>query len=98
MKKVIATVLVASMLMLSGCANSKTIATEEGTYEYQPYGVFDTEKRNDNIEYDVSIGNVILGIILVETIIAPVVIFGWYLHEPAGPKVKIDGRVIPGAR
>jgi len=84
MNKIIVLIsILALILMTSGCANEKEI----GKYTYQPYGLFDEdEKRNNNIEYEVSIGNVIWGVLLVETIVAPIVIFGWYLYEPVGKK------------
>jgi hypothetical protein len=76
---------------MSGCADNKRISTVENnqtvTRVYAPYGIFSQNKENPNVEYEVSIGNVVWGVILFETIIAPIIIFGWYLWEPVGPKV-----------
>ena len=67
---------------LSGCADRKTINGRT----YDTYGVFsEGSTRNGAIEYEVSIGNVIWGILLAETIIAPVYFFGFALFEPVRP-------------
>ena len=91
MKKITNVILaVAVLALMSGCAERKEVTTNDNnksvTRTYVPYGLFDENKKNPNIEYEVSIGNVIWGVILFETIIAPIIIFGWYLYEPVGPK------------
>jgi len=84
------------IISITGCANRKTIKSSENgvsvTRTYIPYGLFDPEDQNPNIQYRVSIGNVVWSILLFETVIAPVVLFGWYLYEPVGPKVPNDMR------
>lgn len=83
MKKLIACVLVASMAVaLAGCASNKEIC---GT-TYKPYGFFNMDDKNPNVEYDVSAGNIVWGIILFETIAVPVILWGWYLWEPTHSK------------
>ena len=70
-------------ISLVGCAQPQTIC---GT-KYDAYGVFNAEEnRNPNIRYEVSIGSIVLGILLIETVVVPVVAWGWYLYEPVGIK------------
>jgi len=92
MKKVISIVIAVSLIfVISGCAQRKEITTtvdgHKVTHTYQPYGLFDArEHKNPNIEYEVSVGNVVWSILLIETVVAPVVLFGWYLYEPVSSK------------
>jgi len=90
MKKVISLVLiVALMSVFSGCAYRKTITTKVDnsvtTRTYEPYGLFDMNKKNPNIQYEVSIGNIVWSAVLFETVIAPIILIGWYAYEPVGP-------------
>lgn len=84
--------------MGGGCSNKKVICLDEGLdcHTFVPYGLFNMKKENPNIEYDVSVGNVILSIIFCETVAIPVILVGWYLWEPVGTKVNNLGK-IPGA-
>lgn len=93
MKKILSLLMVAVLgLSLAGCASPRNIC---GTV-YDSYGVFDqNEKQNPNVRYDVSVGGVILAIILVETVIVPVIIVGWYLFEPVGLKSGEKGVIVP---
>jgi hypothetical protein len=68
---------------LYGCGDTKVI---DGV-EYDTYGILNSNnKKNEKIEYDYIVGNVVWGIILFETIIAPVYFFGFSLFEPVGEK------------
>lgn len=94
MKTRILSVVLSILLMIvsTGCANKKAVTTDingtKVTHVYQPFGLFDSDKKNPNVRYEVSVGNVILGIIFIETIVVPVIVFGWYLWEPVGPKIQ----------
>lgn len=84
MKKVI---IFCSMLIfviyISSCSSSKTFKFNEGTKVYEPYGLFDEDAVKDSrVKYKIVTGNVIWGIVLIETIVAPVIIVGHYLYEP----------------
>jgi hypothetical protein len=87
-------VFIAFCSCIISCGNTKKI----DKYTYDTYGFFNAgEKKNPNIEYQIIIGNVIWGIILCETIIAPIYFFGFSLYEPIGlknpntPKGSIGG-------
>jgi len=84
------------IISITGCAERKTIkSTENGTTltrTYVPYGLLDPEDQNPDIQYRVSIGNVVWSILLFETVIVPAIILGWYLYEPVSPKIPNDMR------
>jgi len=80
MKKLIA--LIALTTCLTACAESRTI---NGT-TYTPYGLFNQDKADPEVVYEVSGGNIFWGFVWVETIIAPIYFFGFALYEPTGPK------------
>lgn len=76
-------VLVVAALLFSACSSQKTI---DGV-TYDTYGLFNEEdKKNPNVQYEPSVGNIIWGCLLFETIIAPVYFFGFDFMEPVGPK------------
>jgi len=76
-KKLISVLVIVSMIFLvSACGRTKTINNKE----YDTVGLFN--EHNPKIEYKVIWGNVILGIILIETIIAPIYFFGFSCMEP----------------
>jgi uncharacterized protein YceK len=79
MKLAIALVL-ALAFTLSGCG--QTLTAPNGKI-YSTYGPFNehTEKSR-NVCYKLSVGNVIWGIILVETVIAPIYFFGFSIMDP----------------
>ena len=89
--RTLATALVLSLtLSLQACADPKNI---DGI-TYDTYGVFnESEKKNPSVEYHLCIGNVIWGILLIETIVMPIYFFGFSLYEPIGRK----GSTIKGA-
>lgn len=77
-------------LLLGGCARSKVICG----VEYAPYGLLDADdKKNPDIEYDVVWGNIFWGVVLAETIVAPVYFGGFSLFEPIGVKSKTKGAI-----
>ena len=84
----VACIAVIFLLILSvtrgGCANSMQVCIGENCSDAQPYGVFDQEVKKEGVQYKVSVGNVVLSAIFIETIFVPVVLCGWYLWEPVG--------------
>lgn len=73
--------MVLMVLALSvGCGEGKVI---NGQY-HDTYGFFnEQQERNPKVCYRVIVGNVVWGIVLMETIIAPIYFFGFSLFEPA---------------
>jgi len=81
MKKLI-TVLCLAMF-LCACGSDKVINGKN----YQQYGLIDKDEvRDNNIKYEVNIGNVVWGVVLFETVVVPIALFGWYLYSPVGAK------------
>jgi len=87
MKKVLCLLLFGLMIVfLSGCGSPKVIDGKE----YATYGLLnEPSMKNDKIEYRTIIGNVVWGVVLCETIIAPVYFFGFDLYEPVGKKGEV---------
>ena len=78
------------LFLLVACSDTKVI----NKIEYDTYGLINqNEKRNEDIQYKVCWGNVIWGVLLIETIIAPIYFFGFDMFEPVGIKPEITGRV-----
>lgn len=67
-----------------GCSHSLKI----DNIEYEPYGLINPDDKDESVKYQMSAGNLIWGIILIETIVAPVYLWGWYLYEPVELKEK----------
>lgn len=91
MKKVIAaTMAVVMAASLMGCAKPKII----NGVKYGGYGLLNEEEmKNPGIKYEVVWGNVFWGVVLIETVIAPIYFFGFSLYEPVGPAPGIKGQV-----
>ena len=78
-------------LSLVGCGKSKWI---DGKV-YGTYGLFNEKTRkNSNIEYELSTGNVIWSIILIETIVFPVYFVGFSLYNPICKKGNLNPGVV----
>lgn len=89
MRQAIAASMIA-LLALSGCADTKTICGAT----YDSYGLFNADdKKNPDIQYKLVVGNLIWGVILFETIIAPVYFFGFSIMEPVGQKAPVKGAI-----
>jgi len=74
-----------------GCGDDKYVCYNvDGKAEchtFEQFGLFDAGKlENPNVEYDAVVGNVVWAVLLCETIVVPIVVVGWYLYEPVGPK------------
>jgi len=81
MRKILITLICA--VLLSSCGSSMVV---DGT-EYETRGLLTYEERPKEIRYEPIIGNVIWGVILIETVIAPIYFFGFSMYEPVG---KVD--------
>jgi len=97
--RIVAAVLLVSMLFMTGCAAKQSFPfpSENGKMvetTFKPYGVFNMKDENPNVEYRVSVGNIMLSVILVETVVVPIVLIGWFLWEPV--RYLPDRGGIPG--
>ena len=90
-KRILLFLLSASLVFsTTACSDTKVI----NGVEYDTYGLLnEDDKKNPGIDYDVVWGNVIWGVLLSETIVAPIYFFGFDLFEPVGPKPKIKGQL-----
>lgn len=91
MKRFVAALTLTAFLgVVSGCGDTKVI---DGV-EYDTYGLLNEDtKKNPNIQYELIVGNLVWGILLVETLFAPVYFFGFSLFEPVGKKPPHKGEV-----
>ena len=78
MKKILC-ILFCSLFLFTGCAHDLTV---NGT-TYKSYGLFNaSSEQNPNIEYSVSVGNLVWSIILFETVVMPIYFFGFSIMNP----------------
>lgn len=84
------TVILVATLLLVGCGEDRTVCIQQGDkrecHTYVQYGLLNQDDRDPNVQYKVIRGNVFWGIVLFASVVAPVIIFGWYVYEPVGPK------------
>jgi hypothetical protein len=69
---------VAVCVLLSGCAGNARI---DG-HVIPAVGIANPEARVSGVQYEISMGSVIVATIFSETIIIPVLIVGWDLYQP----------------
>lgn len=80
MKKIIC---VALSLMLFGCGRELIVVGSSGIKTYPTYGYFnEKQSRSKNVCYEVSFGNIVWSIILVETVVVPIYFIGFSLFNP----------------
>lgn len=84
MKRAISSLLMIIMLVtLSGCGDDMYIQK----HKYETYGILNEDDvKNPAVQYQVIWGNVIWGVVLIETIVAPIYFFGFSMWEPVGIK------------
>lgn len=51
-----------------------------------PYGILNSDEKNQKVQYQLSVGDIFLSILLVETIVVPIICIGFYLWEPVDAK------------
>ncbi len=89
MKKSIA-LIVALSVLLAGCGSPQYLGETQKTY-YPTYGFFnESSSKSKNVCYELSVGNVIWSIILVETVIFPIYFVGFSLWNPVRLKKGPD--------
>ena len=84
MRKLFISILILLLcLSVSGCGEDKRI---NGRL-CETYGILNKDEiKCPNVKYKVIKGNVILGIVFIETIIAPIYFFGFSIKEPVEEK------------
>jgi hypothetical protein len=84
MKKLIASIAMVAMLSVTtGCGSDMIINGKNET----TYGLINKDEvRNPKVEYQLVVGNVIWGILLFETVVAPIYFFCFSIYEPVGLK------------
>lgn len=81
MKKII--IALSLILSLSACGKPLDVDNKH----YPTYGLFNKEySKSDDVCYQVSVGNIVWSIILIETIFAPVYFIGFSMYNPVGLK------------
>lgn len=83
MKKLVVSVLIAASLLLSACGRPAMIDGKN----YPTYGLVnaDTQKSAD-VCYELSVGNVVWSLLLVETVVMPIYFIGFDIYNPIGKK------------
>lgn len=75
--------LLVSLFVMTACADDKVINGKE----YETYGLLNKDEVKDpNIRYHLVTGNVILSVILCETLFMPVYFIGFSIYEPVSAK------------
>lgn len=91
MKHYLFAIMILLSLFTTACSDGQVF---NGEY-YDTYGIFnEDEVKSDDVEYRVCVGNVVWGIILCETIIAPVYFFGFDLKEPVSYTKEVEPKKI----
>ena len=83
MKKILMLFVLACVLFVS-CSKEKKIVINGKETTVIPYGWANAAEKNDSVVYKVSVDDVLISIILSETIVVPILSTGWYLFEPVG--------------
>jgi starvation-inducible outer membrane lipoprotein len=80
--------IVAASLLLTGCAKPQVIDGKE----YPAYGLLnESTNKSEKVCYETKVGAIVAGVIFIETIIVPIVAFGYRLNEPVRAKGKNGG-------
>lgn len=67
----------------SGCAESMVIDGRK----YKPYGALnESEVHDSRVQYQPSMSSITWALILCETVVVPIYVFGFAMYEPIGPK------------
>jgi hypothetical protein len=76
-------------MLLTACGRPQDLPTgPKGEQKFYPtYGLFNENTgKSDKVCYEVSVGNVVWSIILIETVVMPVYFIGWSLFNPVAVK------------
>ena len=82
MKKILLAAVVVASLFAS-CSDEKTFTKKDGSsFTAQSYGWASKENKVEGVEYKLNVPDVVLSVVLSETIIAPVLITTYDVWEP----------------
>ncbi len=90
--RIVSGLLIVALLLFVGCGQSKVINGIERkpvglATKYVPRNLFKST-YSDSIQYEPCWGNIIWGIVLCETVIAPIYFFGFSMFNPVSPLQK----------
>jgi hypothetical protein len=83
--------LTAAAFLLSACGRPNTLTDPVSgvTKEYPTYGLLNQNtSKSERVCYEISVGNVLWSIILMETIIFPIYFIGFSLFNPVSAKTN----------
>jgi hypothetical protein len=85
MKKIVSILMCLIMVVVMfGCSDNLTI----DNVTYETYGLINQDdNKAEYIKYKPCWGNIIWGVVLFETVIAPIYFFGFDMFEPVGYKL-----------
>lgn len=83
MNKQILSILLLACILFASCSEKKTFTNQDGSrFIAQPYGWASTEDKIQGVEYKLNVPDVVLSVILSETIVCPIIITAFDVYEP----------------
>lgn len=84
--------IVALGVLLASCGKPQYLGEpNKSRVLYPTYGLFNEgTSKSKNVCYEISVGNVIWSIVLVETVVFPVYFVGWSIYNPVRMKKGSD--------
>jgi hypothetical protein len=80
-----------AVFLLTSCAQSRVLTIGGQETVVKPYGWANAKARkNENVVYETSLGNVVWSIFGFQTIVLPVWLTGWQLFEPVKVKPEVS--------
>lgn len=59
---------------------------------YPTYGLFnENTKKSDQMCYELSVGNIVWSVLLIETVLMPIYFIGFSIFNPVGPRSATGG-------
>jgi len=99
MKKILVLIMLLSFMV--GCSSSEDFCYKEKNGKkicktFEPYGILDKDDiKDEHINYEVSVGGVVVSVLLVSTVIIPGYVVLFDIMEPVGVKkdyiIKTEG-------
>ena len=78
-----------TMLVLTLTACGKPYYSVENKKEYPTYGLLNQDSiKSDKMCYELSIGNIVWSVLLINTVVAPIYFIGFSLYNPIGEKTE----------